>query len=111
MKFQCINSECEDYLKVDDYFNNTLKLIEGKLVSNNAPCPKCNKLRDDVTGNDKIPISEKNISMGEYSSMNPQQQKEVLKKRSHEHFKKEIKPFKEHQMNAAMSEMRNLSKK
>lgn len=110
MKFVCINQECEKYGIEDEYLSNTYKVIEGKLVSNNAPCPCCGKLREEINPNKDIPLSEKNIEIGKYTSASPQDRKEMLKKRSHDHFEKEIKPFKEHQLHESVKQFKEASK-
>lgn len=111
MKFVCENPDCIKFGIEDEYFTNTYKSIDGKMVSNNAPCPKCGKIRREINENANIPISEKNISIAEYSSLSPEDKKTVLKKRSHEHYKKEIKPLKEHKIQEAVKQFTEASNK
>lgn len=106
-KFICVNEECEKFGVIDERLNNTYKFIDNKLQSNNAPCPKCGKIREEFNENEEIPLSEKNIDIGKYSSVSKQEQKEILKKRSHEHYLKEVKPFKDHQLGEAIKNFKN----
>ena len=91
----------------DEYLRNTYTMIDGHLVSTNAPCPCCGKVREEINEAANIPISEKNLMYGEYSSASPEQKREMLKKRSHEHFEKYIKESKEEKINAAVKAFKN----
>lgn len=106
MKFVCENPECEKCGIVDEEFNNTYKMRDGHLVSDKAPCPKCGEIRKEVS--DNTPLTQKNIYIGNYQMASPEQKREILKKRSHEHYEKEIKPFKEHQLHEAMSQFKSI---
>ena len=106
MKFVCENPDCERFGVVDEEFNNTYKMVDGRLLSDKAPCPVCGKIRKELANN--IPLSEKNIYIGRYHMASPEQKREILKKRSHEHYEKEIKPFKEHQLNEAVSQFKSI---
>ena len=46
-KFICNNPECSRKGIVDEYLVNTYRMINGQLVSNNAPCPCCGKIREE----------------------------------------------------------------
>ena len=107
-KFVCENPDCERYGIEDEYLSNRYKMIGGQLVSDNAPCPKCGSIRREVNLYQSVPLSEKNISIGEYTMSSPEERKEMLKKRSHDHYMKEVKPYKDHQMNQVMSEFKNM---
>lgn len=107
MKFVCENKDCEKYGIEDEYVRTTYKMIDGHLVSENAPCPCCGKLRKEINEAANIPISEKNLMYGEYSSASPEQKRAMLKKRSHEHFEKHIKESKEEKINAAVKAFKN----
>lgn len=109
MKFVCENPECPKFGIEEEYLENTFKMVDGKFISNNAICPTCGKIRKEIDGKE-IPISEKNISIGKYSNASSEQRREILKKRSHEHFEKEIKPFKEHRLQEAMKQFKEASK-
>lgn len=110
MKFVCRNEQCERYGVEDEYFSNSYKVIGGKLVSNNAPCPCCGEIREEINPYKDIPLSEKNIEIGKYSSASPEDKREMLKKRSHDHFEKEIKPFKEHQLYETVKQFKETGK-
>ena len=106
MKFVCENPDCERFGVVDEEFNNTYKMVDGRLLSDKAPCPVCGKIRKELANN--VPLSEKNIYIGSYHMASPEQKREILKKRSHEHYEKEIKPFKEHQLHEAVSQFESI---
>ena len=110
MKFVCRNEQCERYGVEDEYFSNSYKVIGGKLVSNNAPCPCCGEIREEINPYKDSPLSEKNIEIGKYSSASPEDKREMLKKRSHDHFEKEIKPFKEHQLHETVKQFKETGK-
>lgn len=109
-KFICENADCERLGKVEEIFQNRYSFINGRMVNPNAPCPSCKKERKEINENANTPVGEKLVSLPKYSSMTKQQQQEVLKKRSHEHFKKEVKPFKEHQLNQAVQAFKETGK-
>ena len=108
-KFICHNSQCPKCGEVEEIFSNSYHLVNGKFQSNNAPCPHCGQIREEIS--DNTPLSQKNISLGTFTMASPEQKKEMLKKRSHEHYEKEIKPMKEHQLNEAMNQFRDMTKK
>ena len=85
-------------------------MINGQLVSNNAPCPCCGKIREEYNPNANVPLNEKNIEIGKYTMASSESRKEMLKKRSHDHYEKEIKPFKEHQLHEAVKQFNDASK-
>lgn len=108
-KFVCLNKDCRNYGVEDEYLSNTYTMIDGKLVSKNAPCPVCGKMREEII--DAVPLSEKNIEIGKYSGSSPQQRREILQKRSHEHYEKHIKPYKEHKLHEAVTQFKEASRK
>lgn len=110
-KFLCENTECPKFGIEDEYTSNTYRTVNGELQSNNAPCPSCKSIRREINPNMDIPLSEKNISIGEYTSASPKAQKEILQKRSHEHYKKEIKPLKDFRLQTAVKDFNEASKK
>lgn len=110
MKFVCRNEQCERYGVEDEHFSNSYKVIDGHLVSNNAPCPCCGEIREEINPYKDVPLSEKNIEIGKYSSASPEDKRAMLKKRSHDHFEKEIKPFKEHQLHETVKQFKDASK-
>ena len=108
-KFVCKNENCERYGIEDEYFSLTYKVVGGELQATVAPCPCCGKIREEINPND-VPLSQKNIAIGKYASASKEQKTEMLKKRSHEHFEKKIKPFKDHQLNEAVKQMNEYKK-
>ena len=110
MEFICENKNCENYGKKFKFYNNTYRMINGALVSNNAPCPCCGQIRKEVNPDD-VPLSEKNIDLMRYDMSSPEEKREILKKRSHEHFEKKIKPYKEHRLNDAVKTFQEASKR
>lgn len=111
MKFVCENPDCPKFGVEDEYLSNTFKIVNGHLQSNNAPCPCCGQIRKEINPYADIPLNEKNIGIAKYSSASPEQRREMLKKRSHDHYEKEIKPFKEHQLHEAVKTFKDASKK
>ena len=109
MIFICENKECLEFGVPHTYTRNSYKYIDGKLVSNNAPCPKCGQLRKEVNL-DEVPLSEKNITLMRFDMSTPEQKREILKKRSHEHFKEKIEPYKQEKLNEAVSNFKEASK-
>lgn len=110
MKFVCRNERCEKFGIEEEYLSNTYKVINGKLQSNNAPCPCCGEIREEINPNKDIPLSQKNIYIAKYSSASPEDKRAMLKKRSHDHYEKEIKPFKEHQLHETVKNFKEASK-
>lgn len=111
MKYICMNPDCERYEQEEYLSSETYYFRNGKMVGKNCCCPKCGKERQVVKNPDAdIPLSQKNIGINHMGSMSMEQRREVLKKRSHEHFKKEIKERKDGLINAAVSEMNDFKK-
>lgn len=106
MKFICDNPECPRCGVVEEEWDNVYKLVDGELVSNKAPCPCCGGRRREIS--DGVPLSEKNIQIGGFTSASPERRREMLKKRAHDHYEKEIKPFKEHQLHEAVSAFKSV---
>lgn len=106
MKCVCKNKDCKRYGKVDFYPTTTYRLVNGELVSDDIRCPSCGEVREEINDNAKIPLSEKNVGIGQYTMASPDEKREMLKRRSHEHFEKEVKPFKEYQINEAMRQFK-----
>lgn len=102
MKFVCRNKNCSRYGQEEEYYRSVFVMVDGKLQSVNAPCPECGEIREEINEAQDIPIDEKSINFGKYSSASTEEKQRILKERSHRHFEKEIKPFKEHQINEAI---------
>lgn len=107
MKFVCKNKGCKKYGIEEEYLKTTYIMIDGHLVSEDASCPCCGKIRKEINEAENIPINEKNLMFGEYSSASSEQKRAMLKKRSHEHFEKHIKESKEEKINAAVKAFKN----
>lgn len=110
MIFICRNKECKKY-GVEDYYSSvTHKFVNGQLIAECAPCPCCGRLREEINTNREIPLSDKSIYIGRYSSKTTEEKREILKKRSHEHYEKEIKPYKEYKINELVNNFKQASK-
>lgn len=111
MKYICLNPDCERYNQEEYLVSERYRFINGKLIGEHCDCPKCGKERKQVDNPDAdVPLSQKNVQTNRMGGMSMEQRREVLKKRSHEHFKKEIKERKDGLINAAMSEMNDFRK-
>lgn len=111
MEYICNNPKCSKFAVKEFYSSEVYRFIDGRLLGENAVCPVCGKIREEVSPNSDIPLSEKNVGISLYNGMSVEQKREVLKKRSHEHFKKEIKERKEGLLNQAKTEFSEMSKK
>jgi hypothetical protein len=110
ISYICHNPECckngkEDFITSEQFYYH-----DGKLVGAHLNCPCCGKEREYINPAEDIPLSEKHQYIGRFTMASKEEQKEILKQRSHEHFKKEVQERKEHLMNRAMTEMKNLGK-
>ena len=106
MKFVCENPDCKNFGVEFEELNNTYKMSNGHLVSDKAPCPLCGQIRKEIS--DTTPLSQKNIYIGNYQMASPEGRREILKKRSHEHYEKEIKPLREHKLNEAVKQFKSI---
>lgn len=105
MDCKCTNTKCAHFDKVDHEYSITISYSKnGEKFCAQQVCPYCGQMREDVT--EVIPPAKKNIQMGRYTSMSKDQKTDVLKKRSHEHYNKELKEQSEFKMQSAMKEMR-----
>ena len=111
MKYICENKECANFGVEEYYSSETFKYCDGRLVGQHANCPICGKERKEINPNSDISLSEKNIGVNIFQGLSKEQKREVLRKRSHQHFKKEIKERKNGMLNQAMTEMRDLKKR
>ena len=107
MIYICENWQCEKFGEEDYHASFTLGMFNGKWSTKENPCPKCGHERKEINPAAEIPISEKNIEAARYSNSSPADRAEILKKRSHEHFKKEIEPHKKHRLNEAVKTFQN----
>lgn len=108
MRYICVNPDCERYQQEEFLVSETYYYRNGHLVGTHCFCPKCGKERQEIKNPDAdVPLSQKNIGINSMGAMSMERRREILKKRSHEHFEKEIKERKEGLINSAMSEMKN----
>lgn len=110
MKLVCENPECERYGKEEVYVDVRYRMVDGKLQATCAPCPICGKIRREINPNEKVSPVDKNVALGKYSNASPEQKREILKKRSHDHYLKEVQPYKEHKLREAVSAFKEASK-
>lgn len=108
----CRNEKCPCFDVPDEITRETFKYVSGEgLVGEHAACPSCGERREYVNPKADVPLSEKGVNFGQYSSASTEQKREILKKRSHEHFESKIKERKDYLMNKAIGEMKSLGKK
>jgi len=111
MKYVCRNPECsecgkEEYLSSERFF-----MRNGNYVGENAPCPVCGQIREEINPNTQISPAEKNISLMKFQMASSEGKREILKRRSHEHYEKEVRPVKEEKMRKAVESFQEASKK
>ena len=106
MKYICLNEECTHFNLEDEYVSESYVFKNGELIGKHMICPHCGKPRKEVNLAMQIPLSEKNVYVNRFDGASKEQKIEMLKKRSHEHFNKEVKERKDGLLNQAMSEMR-----
>lgn len=111
MEYVCTNPKCEAFGQKEYFSQETFKYKYGYLTGEHAQCPYCGMERDRINPNEKIPLSEKAIGVNLFNAMSVEQKQEALKKRSHEHFNKNIKERKDGLVNQAINEMRNINKR
>ena len=110
-KFVCRNKDCKKYGVEVEYTQVTYRFVNGELRAECAECPECGQEREEINENALIPLSQKNVQFGgQFSSASLEQRREMLKKRSHEHYEKEIKPYKEHQLHEMVKNFKDASK-
>jgi len=109
----CKNKDCKNFNE-KDYITHEIfvyDVVEGRLVGLHRNCECCGEVREYVNPDADIPLSEKNITLGKFSSASKEQKAAMLKKRSHEHFEKHVKERKDYLMNKVIGEMKDLGKK
>lgn len=106
MEFKCINPECEDFDKIEFISKVSYKYdSESKsYVSSQQLCLKCKQMRVNLSSD--MPLSEKQIGVLKIPSMTKPEKTAMLKKRSHEHYKKNIEESAKDKLGRAMKEMR-----
>lgn len=95
MKIKCINKDCPQYNQIRE--EQDWDGLDSFILLKRITCPHCN------TKGEIIPEERQGetkgfggVGFGIISSLNPQEKKAFLKKRSNEHYKREIKPRKEY---------------
>lgn len=106
----CRNAQCERYGVPENVEREVFKYTADGLIGEKCRCPVCGKVREYINPSSEVPLSEKSVGVGTFSSKSAEQKRELLKKRSHDHFNKHVKERKDYLMNKAMGEMRNLGK-
>lgn len=89
-KYTCKNGGCSLNGKVVYQSKTTYKFSNGELIKTPYYCKNCKKQLIEIE-EEVVPLSEKNILVGKFSSYSKEEKKAVLKKRAHEHYNKEIK--------------------
>lgn len=107
MKYKCLNKKCKKFNVEAEYLSVEYKVVGGKLVSKCLQCPECGENRLEINDDANIPISEKNIGINEFSSLSKEDRIKSLKKRSHDHFEKNIKESKNAKIRTAVNNFRN----
>lgn len=110
MKYVCENPECEKFGVEESFVSEIYVMRDGRLVGKNSACPCCGKTRKEINPNEQIPVGKKNISLATYTMSSPEGRREILKKRSHEHFEKEIRPVKEEKLRKTVEAFKEASK-
>lgn len=111
MKYVCHNPECSAVGVEEEFFTETYQFIDGALRGKNAPCPVCGHIREEVNENEEISPEEKNVSLAKFAMASPEAKREILKKRSHDHYEKEIRPMKEEKLRKAVENFKEASRK
>jgi len=103
MKFECSNPDCERLGNVVEEVK-VVFVYEGTESLPKLFCYKCGKRMTNIT--EILPLSDKNIQFGAIASMSKEDKVKVLRKRTHNHFNKEIRDRKEGLMGQAIKEMK-----
>lgn len=110
MKYVCENPECSEYGKEEYLSSETYGFKGDRLVGKHAPCPVCGVERREINPAANISPAEKNIGLLKFQMSSPEDRREILKKRSHEHFEKEIRPAKEEKLRKTVEAFKEASK-
>jgi len=100
----CTNPECCNFAVEKEVLTHTHVIRDGRSFCPETVCRKCGAEGKDLTP--FVPISKKNFVIGEIASMSKEKKVEVLKKRSHDHFKKNIAEKKDSLIKRAVGEMK-----
>lgn len=107
MKCICNNETCRLFGQEQTLTKATYKFIDGKIRLSTS-CEGCGRALEEIPSEEPPTIGS--VYIGKYSSGSKEQRQEMLKKRARDHFKKEIKPFKDHQHNELVKEFKEISK-
>lgn len=110
MKYVCENPSCSKCGVEEEFVVETYVMREGRLVGKGAVCPVCGSLRREINPNENVSPAEKNLTLAKYSMSSPEQRREILKKRSHDHYEKEIRPSKEEKLRKTVEAFKEASK-
>lgn len=108
MEFICTNPECPRHGRPDYYAHVSVVIRDGEPYTLQAPCPSCHQIRQEVR---KEAPDPRNIYVGKFRSLSKEQKQESLKKRAHEHYKKEIAPVRAGRIAAVREEVGLSNKK
>jgi hypothetical protein len=109
MEFVCKNPECPRYDQRDYYSSVSFVMRDGQPYCKQSPCPHCGHIREEVPK--EAPADLSGIYFGRFRAMSKEQKQESLKRRSHEHFKKEIAPERAAKLAAVRAEGKAMMKK
>ena len=76
---------CEKDGEILELFKTTTRIVEGKALTTEAVCPKCGDYMKYIKEHEGF-----TTNIGEFQMAEKGKKTEILKKRSHEHFKKHI---------------------
>lgn len=108
MKYICKNIQCSQYNVERHLYTENYRYIDGKLQGEHAVCPVCGQICQCIDDAASIPLSEKHIGVNTFNAMSTEQRIEILKRRSHEDFKRHIEDRKRGLLNQAVTEMSNI---
>ena len=111
MKYVCSNESCPNFGVTEELHKESYKFVSGQgLVGEHCDCPICGKPREEINPNAEVPLSEKQVTMNFFNGMSKEQKRELLRKRSHDHYESKIKERKDGLIQQAIGEMNNLKK-
>ena len=109
MEFVCKNPECPRFNQRDYYSSVSLVLRDGHTFCKQSPCPACGRVREEIKK--ETPTDLKGVYFGRFRAMSKEQKQESLKRRSHEHYKKQIAPERRAKLAAVRAEAKSMMKK
>ena len=109
MEFVCKNPECPRFDQRDYYSSVSLVLRDGQTFCKQSPCPACGREREEIKK--ETPADLKCVYFGRFRAMSKEQKQESLKRRSHEHYKKQIAPERRAKLAAVRAEAKSMMKK